>query len=272
MALPRSEWLRLAQALPIGQSRRTYHNDEHRANLVVGNDLDKWWSYCHRCHDGGVVEKEHVQHGVEVQQQERVMPWPADARPLGTDAALSLQVTRMLLGKGIDVRTMLRGVPLYVSTCTSRLLVGTSGGWLGRALGNVQPKWVAYHGVRGPAVYAMHPEDTLGPRVVLTEDFFSAIKMRWAAPEYGTYCTCLGTSLHNKLVKQLLTTDEVVIAFDGDSAGHHGSAAVAKRIRGLGKPVRILNTPDGYDPKDLSAQQIQELLCPPTSIPLTTPP
>ena len=279
MPLPHNEWLAKAQALPVGQSRRTYHNEENRANLVVGNDVDRWWAYCHRCHEGGVLMKEHVDLSQAVQQQERVMPWPADAVPYGTDPVISQYAWRMLLPKGIDLHSMLPGVPMYTSKEQQRLIVGSAQGWLGRALGNVQPKWVAYRSPGKPVpVYAGHPHDTVQGTVVLTEDYFSALKIRWSIQDASTQTVqvpgmqgaqaaratavaALGTSLHTRLLAALLACDRVLVSFDGDRAGRDGTVAVARRLRALGKPVTELRVPDGLDPKDMRSDQIKELLC-----------
>ena len=273
MPLPHNEWLAKAQALPVGQSKRTYHNEENRANLVVGNDVDRWWAYCHRCHEGGVLMKEHVDLSQAVQQQERVMPWPADAVPFGTDPVISQYAWRSMLGKGIDLHTMLPGVPMYTSKDQQRLIVGSAQGWLGRALGNVQPKWVAYRSPGKPVpVYATHPHDTVQGTVVLTEDYFSALKIRWST--YGrplTGVACLGTSLHTRLLAAILVCDRVLVAFDGDGAGRDGTVAVARRLRALGKPVTELHVPDGLDPKDMRSDQIKEMLCLPSTTSVTNP-
>lgn len=262
MALPTDEWLAKAQALSVGQTRRTYHNEENRANLVIGNEVDKWWCYCHRCHEGGTVLKQHVQYGTVVEQQARFMPWPDDAKPLGADPGVHRAVHRMLLPKGIDLGTMLPGVPVMTSASQGRLLVGSGQGWLGRAIGNVQPKWCAYHGQQGTPVYATHPADTIGERVLLTEDYFSALKVRWATNAQGIVpVACLGTTLSQRLLGTLLNTAEVYIAFDGDRAGWEAWPRAARRLRGLGKRVRICDVPAGLDPKDMQAHQIQEMLC-----------
>lgn len=262
MAIPRDEWLGKAQALAVGQTRRTYHNEEHKQNLVVSNDYDRWWCYCHRCHDGATVYKEHVLVGQAPVQQERVMPWPADAAPLGADAQLTQSIYRMLAPKGIDLSVMLPGVPLMQSKAQGRLLVGTSQGWLGRALGNAQPKWCTYSSKAGPAVFAMHPHDRITPgcTVVLTEDFFSAAKIRWAGVS-AVPVACLGTRVHSKLLLQLLGCAQVLIAFDGDSAGAAGYVSTAKRLRGLGLTVHRVAIPEGLDPKDMHAAALKEAVC-----------
>lgn len=257
MALPDNEWLAKAQALAVGQTKRTYHNEESRANLIVGNDIDRWWSYCHRCHEGGVVMKEHVVIGAEVEQQSRLMPWPSDALPPGAVPDVYRSVYSQMLRKGIDLNTMLPGVPMFLSVAQGRLLLGSSQGWLGRAIGPVQPKWCCY-GQR-PPVYAMHPADQITGPVVLTEDYLSALKLRWSGVP-ATPVAVLGTSLHTRLMSALLPVTEVFIAFDGDKAGRDGTVAVARRLRGLGKVVRECVVPDGLDPKDMHAKQLRELI------------
>lgn len=261
MALPENEWLHKAQALAIGQTSRTYHNEESRANLVIGNDVDRWWAYCHRCHEGGQVQKTHVVVGAEVQVQERFMPWPEDALP-APSSPLYRGVYRTLLGKGIDLGSMLPGVPTYISQRQGRLILASAQGWLGRAIGAVQPKWCAYSNPgQRPAVFAHHPHDRIARRCVVTEDYFSALKIRWTLndPE-TTAIAALGTRVHNRLAAALLEADEVLFAFDGDRAGADGWPAAARRLRGLGKSVRICDVPQGLDPKDMQAHQIQEML------------
>lgn len=263
MAIHQAEWLHLAQALSIGQSKRTYHNDENRANLVIGNDPDKWWCYCHRCHEGGVLEKTHVVLGQTPEVQPRVMPWPNDACQLHSDPAVFRAVFKMLLGKGIDINTMLDGTPLWYSKRDGRLLVGTRQGWLGRAISGQQPKWVGYTDSTGACpLHSQHIMDQFSKRVIVTEDFFSALKIRWAigTQDYSTVAA-LGTRLGTSLLRELLGADEIIIAFDGDDAGDQGYAAAARRLRGLGKSVCRMPTPRGLDPKDMTSTQIQGALC-----------
>ena len=58
--LHKEEWLKDAQALPIGRCNRIYHGAEHRPNLVVWNLEDRWSAYCHACKEGAVVKKDFV--------------------------------------------------------------------------------------------------------------------------------------------------------------------------------------------------------------------
>lgn len=257
--LPPEEWLAEAQRLPIGGQRRVRHNEEHGKAMVVYNEVDRWSCYCHRCGEGGSVQKEHVLLTVP-EVQPSVMPWPQDAIP-AEQSLRWLGAYSMLLSKGIDAQRDLAGLPLYIAERDRRLLIPTSLGWVGRALANQQPKWASYG--CAPPVYGMHPHDNPTPDAawVLTEDLLSAYKVRRAVPEC-TAVACLGTRLATKLLERMLLSKHVLIFFDGDDAGDRGAATASKRLRALGLTCRIVRPPDGLDPKDLHINQIRELLCP----------
>ena len=255
--IPTDEWLAEAQRLPVGGQRRVRHNEEHGKAMVVYNDIDRWSCYCHRCGEGGSVQKEHVLLGT-AEAQPSVMPWPQDATP-ATASSWWQGAYAMLLSKGIDASRDLAGLPLYITERDRRLLIPTSLGWVGRALANQQPKWVSYG--CAPPVYGLHPHDNPAPGAVwvLTEDLLSAYKVRRAVPEY-TAVACLGTRLSTKLLERMLGSIFCVIAFDGDAAGRSGAAKVARRLRGLGLSCRIADTPEGFDPKDLWIRDIRKLI------------
>lgn len=255
--IPPEEWLADAQRLPIGGRRRVRHNEEHGKAMVVYNDIDRWSCYCHRCGEGGVVQKQHVLLGVP-EVQPSVMPYPQDAIP-ATASPWWQGAYTMLLSKGIDASRDLAGLPLYITERDRRLLIPTSLGWIGRALAGQQPKWVSYG--CAPPVYGMHPHDNPAPGAVwvLTEDLLSAYKVRRAVPEY-TAVACLGTRLSTKLLERMLGSIFVVIAFDGDAAGRAGAAKVAHRLRGVGLRCRIADTPEGFDPKDMWVSDIRKLV------------
>lgn len=255
--IPAEEWLAEAQRLPIGGQRRVRHNEEHGKAMVVYNGIDRWSCYCHRCGEGGSVQKEHVLLSAP-EVQPSVMPWPQDAIPADTSSRWH-GTYAMLLSKGIDASRDLAGLSLYISDRDRRLLIPTSLGWVGRALAGQQPKWASYGCT--PPVYGMHPHDNPAPGAVwvLTEDLLSAYKVRRAVPEY-TAVACLGTRLPTKLLERMLGSIFVIVAFDGDAAGRSGAAKVAHRLRGLGLSCRIADTPDGLDPKDMWVSDIRKLV------------
>jgi len=85
--------------------------------------------------------------------------------------------------------------------------------------------------------------DPVGSTVLLTEDFLSAMKCRWALKETHPHVTAqalLGTVLRDAHLSALVGAgvDELVLFLDGDSAGDDGVVAVRRRARGLGIEVR----------------------------------
>lgn len=260
--IPTEEWLAQAKRLPVGQARRIQHRFEHRQNMVVRNVQEGWACYCHACGEGGFVPKEFVK--VQPQENEPHQQLiPADILPLEQlEQGQRWRVHSFLAQKGMD-SVHFGGAVLRYSPSKDRLLVGLRGpdgdAWLGRAVGNQQPKWVAYSTPTvGYPEYAWPGVWGAGP-VVITEDPLSAIKVHWAMPGRSVL-TSLGTKLPNKLVTALLERgDDVLIWYDGDHAGRAGAEKGAKRLRGLGLNVQWCTVAD-KDPKDLTAEQIREVV------------
>lgn len=253
--LPLEEWLPQAKRLAVGMQDRKYHRNEKRPNLVVGNDADRYWCYCQSCKEGGVQMKEHVKLNVKSPEAKRSdLTLPKDMQRLSALAPeLQYPLLAFLASKHMD-QVMLP--ELWYSESRKRLLVDTGGqGWLGRDVtGNALEKWLTYnrtqylHGCRG------------NYRAVVVEDPFSFFKVRWAMLDgLDVYCA-LGTGMKDSLLTALLNYATVWIMFDGDAAGRRGSTAALKRLRGFGRVAEHINTPLGFDPKDLTAAEIQQLL------------
>lgn len=259
MALLEHEWLSHAKALPQGQTRRILHLRERRPNLIVGHEADRWWAYCQACKQGGVVQKTHVRlTGVQAPRRSSDLDWPRDATLLTRcDAVTQLRIFEFLLQRGIDPN-MLPALAEY-SEERKRLLLKIDGAWLGRDLtGNSPQKWVTYNS----AVHVL-PEPTHAT-LVLTEDTFSMIKVRWALRsqrlELDAGCT-LGTRVHDKTMLPILGKySRVLFFYDGDGPGETGAMHEAQRIRAFGLYSQVIPTPRGYDPKDLNVEDILNLL------------
>lgn len=256
-------WLPLAKQLPIGQSRRLRHSCPGRVrstnatNMVVANKDDRYVAFCQSCRKGGVQMKTHVIIR-PVADQQRFMPWPDDAAPWqGQDEAPALHA--LLLAKGIDPQTMCPDQVIWYSKKQRRLLFGTALGWIGRSAAGQSPKWTGY-GYPAPE-YHKHPTDDWKDVWVVTEDYLSALKVRWAAPEFTAVGLC-GTAMPDALGAQLVQHKPalVVTFMDGDKAGRDGAVRVAHRVRGLGFECINIDTPEGLDPKDLHKHQLQELV------------
>lgn len=261
--LPQSDWLAHAKRLPVGQSQRLRHKCPGRvrstnaSNMVVSNKDDRYVAFCQSCRKGGVQMKTHVIIR-RTEDQQRYMPWPDDAvHWQGVETAPALHA--LLLDKGIDPGIMCPDQVIWYSTRQARLLFGTALGWIGRAAGGQSPKWTGY-GFPAPA-YHKHPTDEWKDVWVVTEDYLSALKVRWATPEV-TAVGLSGTAMPDALGAQLVQHKPtlVVTFMDGDKAGRDGAARVAKRVRGLGFACVDIHTPEGMDPKDLHKHQLEELI------------
>jgi hypothetical protein len=211
---------------------------------------------------GGVVDKTHATL-TRLPDQKRFMPWPVDAKDLNTWPVYTQEVLlKQLYTKGIDRQIMLGDTHVWYSEKQGRLLFGTRLGWLGRATRGQNPKWAGY-GYPAPE-YGAHPLDKTSSTVVLTEDYLSAMKVRWAIRgKYdATVHALLGTELKTRHLLDLLDggAEKVITFLDGDRAGRAGAAAVAKRARGMGLVAGNVEPPEGDDPKDLQKEQIIELL------------
>lgn len=242
---------------------RVRHLHEPTPAMTIANKGDCWEAYCHRCHKGGRVSKTHVVLSA-VPDQQRFMPWPQDAKLLSLWAPwIQEPLYGFLLSKGVDIGTMLSDVPLYYSQSQRRLLFGTKVGWLGRATAGQLPKWTGY-GYPAPA-YGAHHLDPVQSTVVLTEDLLSAFKCRWALKESHPNVSSqalLGTVLRDAHLAALIAAGvgTLVLFLDGDTAGDDGIRAVRRRGQGLGLRVVVAQCPRDKDPKDLTKQQIINLV------------
>lgn len=262
MAIPPSEFLQHAKSLAVGQTGRFYHKCGPGKVLHVGNSGDRYWCKCYRCHEGGVVEKTHAILA-KIPDQKRFMPWPDDAKDLAHWPVYTQEVLlKQLYSKGIDRYIMLGDTHVWYSEKQGRLLFGTRLGWLGRATRGQNPKWAGY-GYPAPD-YGAHPQDADKGTVVVTEDYLSAMKVRWAIGSTydATVHALLGTELRTRHLSDLLSagTQRLVTFLDGDSAGGRGSVDVARRARGMGLVTANVGPPEGLDPKDLQKEQILTLL------------
>jgi hypothetical protein len=95
-----------------------------------------------------------------------------------------------------------------------------------------------------------------GKSLILLEDQISAMKVSLVNP----CCALLGVAPQPGLDKLIISLSpaEIIIMFDGDEAGYGAAAKAGRRFSSF-LPTRVVGTPRGYDPKDLSLKQIQQL-------------
>lgn len=251
--IPDEDWLPKAKRLPVGSTVRVFYQRDTRPNLVVGNSVSSWWCYCQKRKAGGVVEKDHVRiTGSVAPSTSTHLDMPRDTIPLlALDEFSRDAVLRLLALKNMDQMYL---PELYFSEQRKRMLLNTGQGWLGRDTTGASPqKWLSYSGT-------LWLEHIAGDGLALVvEDPFSFYKAVWAlrGEDVSVY-SALGTAVRPALALKLTLHSRVVMFFDGDDAGVVGAKREAKKLRGLGVQAIARPGPTGFDPKDLTIQEIQE--------------
>lgn len=255
--LPEQDWLPQARRLAVGMTMRFRHRNEGRANMTVGNAPDRWWAYCNRCKEGGVITKEHVLLNV-APVAARELTRPTDIVP-APDSEYSTWLMHKVMAKGMDPAWL---PPLYHSLSAGRLLLRDDAGcWHGRDVTEKSgAKWLNYDHAKFVG--------TPGPTTVITEDLYSMYKIRHAMKFYNAplrTCCTLGAGLHDAAVLALKSCETIVWAYDGDAAGDYGFRQGVQRMRPFGIKHRRARPPEGKDPKDMHIDNlrvlIEEALC-----------
>lgn len=247
--LPEQDWLAQAKRLAIGMRVRVRHRNESRPNMVIANEKDKWWAFCQRCHEGAVVQKEHVLFGTSVTKADDILVPPTDLQRVWNSEYEEV-VERFLISKNMASEYL---PELWYSPSRKRVLVHEHG-WHGRDVtGKAPAKWMNYTGD--------HIVGVVGNVAVVVEDLFSYFKTKWALREskYSVVCA-LGTQDKPALIQHLMRCDEVLWFFDADRAGDDGADAGIKRLRPFVSRQSRIRPPEGLDPKDISIAHIRALI------------
>lgn len=254
--LPYSEWLADAQSLPINRSKRVYHGAERRPNLVVQNLPDRWIAYCHHCHEGAVKMKEYA----TVQVEEPTLVPNLDTSTLvPVESVLDKKLAMFLHTKGVSAWLLGKYGFMY-NTADKRLVYKSEQGAIGRdTTGASLVKWYTYRNPPFSGWLYLQPKNVHDTRVLITEDFFSAIKLHHVL---GTGCIALcGTVLKPKTLAFILDNNlQPMLWLDGDTAGATGAAAAQREFSALGVQAKAVHEFYlGKDPKDLTEKEILQI-------------
>lgn len=255
------EWLDQAKQVPLNGRNRILHGFESRPNMVVFNNPDSWSCWCFACNSGSRVRKDSPVLCEAPVDTSKPVPLPDDCVALQelSEDVLN-KVYYYFLTRGINPDTMLKDMQVLFSAKTMRVCLEMFGGcFSGRGIAGQKVKALTYSDSIATK-YAVHPCDG-GPwsgTVVITEDYLSALKIRYAMQGSVTAVSAQGCGMPKQLLPKLLKT-QVLIMLDGDSAGQKGSALMYKKLKGLIN-TKIINTPTGKDPKNLTVNEIRSLL------------
>ena len=122
------------------------------------------------------------------------------------------------------------------------------------------PKYLLLKNIpKGSVLYNLYvAKHYLGlPRTLILVEGFVDV---WNLALHGVYnvVAAMGTDLTPPQIKLLrIYAEEVIIAFDPDDAGRSGAERVAKVLQ-WGAQVRVLDLPNGRDPKNFDNQDIRK--------------
>lgn len=261
------EWLDDAKKVPVGQKRRVYHGAEKRPNLEVYNNSDSWSAWCYACGEGGKVRKEVLERVVEAPPKFQKYLSPKDCCTLQELAqhqpSKFKQLVLLLHRKCMSTALLAPYSPVYCLT-DDRLVFTFKGASVGRDVTErSHAKWLHYYSPTPMDYVYLQGEKTGSTQepVVLTEDLFSAIKVRHYTG-YSALC-CLGTHISDNIITFLTKTKYPpyypVLAFDGDAAGDKAKRTASKRLSIRGVEFAAVKIKDGYDPKDYTCSELQAL-------------
>lgn len=256
-------WLRACKRLAVGQRARFRCCGSTPAGVIY-NNVDAWEYFCFRCKQVGKERKQYQR--LLLQEEPRVQPSaPADAICISQASA---ETQRFLYGFLSSKGIMPEMVPEALwSNEKQRIIFRVGSAALGRAVhARQQPKWVMY-GQPIPfaaAAPAVAPDVAAGAplKVVLTEDFLSALKIQHAVTNYSALnvqaIAMLGTRLPVQLRAWLIQQKpQVILMLDNDPAGHAGVVAAKKALRPF---MQCREHFFEADPKDATVQEILEAL------------
>ena len=270
MSLHRGEWLAQAQRLAVGRKQRVRHGFEASAAMDVYNDTEKWSAYCHRCHEGATVYKEHQQVRRVIVEPDRIAPVPATLIRL-SDATEYEQrrCWELLCRKGCPPGVVPEEM-LWFDRSVQRLMLRSGTLALGRSLDQRRlPKWLPYgawHGLpmtwttRSDAGGTRHAASVKSTSLILTEDALSAHKVAKAIDCYApnaalSVVATLGTIITDRFLPNVIGRPAVICMYDGDPAGEAGFLSMRKRLSVWGQPVLDMRPLKG-DPKNNDLAEI----------------
>ena len=245
------EWLHLAKQQAVGYSNRYRHGAESRRNLVVYNNNDSWSCWCHSCQEGGYVPKEFVVLNQAPPEPQHPI-WNPKLVPLSEAREIS-KIVQFLNSKHMMIPYLPN--PKW-DTERHRIVLEFPEQRVGRSISNSDAKWLKYTG-EVDHVKLDYSEDK---DFILTEDLFSALKVRYATASRFNVVALMGTKLDSTLEPLLVQGKKVNLMLDADEAGRSGAVKIKRRLSLYGKDVEVINIPDGLDPKDLTLNEIRRAL------------
>ena len=128
--------------------------------------------------------------------------------------------------------------------------------YAGRAVDGSEPRYLfppRFH--KSQVVYNLHRAAAVAAWAIVVEGFFDCLKVHQAG--YSNVVAWMGTSVSARPADLLkMRFGELVLMLDGDAAGRRARQALTTRW----PTASWLEVPEGQQPDQLSAQEIQRIL------------
>ena len=260
-----TDWLEVAQQLPLGHKRRIQHECGEGRDMVVSHGQEGYSAYCFRCgpvgfHSHGYRNLAEIQRIKELNERAR-NETTTMALPRDFSLTIPQPQAQWLHNAGISdsyANTLGFGYSEYLGRVV--LPVYDAGGsliyWQARAVHAGQtPKYINPQVEKATLCYWCKPLNDNGgkERVVITEDILSAARIG----KHTLAASILGTKTSDWQASKFARYDRVTYWLDPDQAGYDGSRA---GVRKLGLVTHGDAIYSNADPKCLSDRLIREHL------------
>lgn len=262
--IPEREWLKQAQALREGESRRIEHVCGDGTPLIIAHEVGYWRAYCHRCHEPARKDKPGESLADRLARRKREANVAAELeRSVRLPTPMNFNVSewplpaRIWLYKAGLTNHRIAELGAYWHERSGRVVLPIFDGdqpvyWQARDCewkrGAERPKYL------NPKVDKQHlvAKYGQGKLLVLTEDVLSAFRVG----RHTEAWSLLGTDLTTAVAAQI--KKPVAIWLDPDAAGVRASRDILKQLRAQG--IEAQRVTSRADPKLLSDEEIIKCL------------
>lgn len=263
-------WVLAAKRLAVGQSKR-FRCCGSTPAAVIFNNTDSYSMYCHRCKGNHYERKKYVVLNPVTQVNKMSLEIPQDSVPISSDYYIEYLVFNFLHTKNMALAYFPNNINITYSPKAKRVIFNDaeSGVVLGRYIPNKSTdehpcKWVNYE---SKTPYAIVHKGVNPTTIILTEDYFSAIKVAFALRKsdmnYDDFQVIanLGTGISKALRAYIASASfkHGICMFDGDKAGYAGAFQFHKRLRVFCEKISNC-IHNGLDPKDMQVHDIVKYL------------
>lgn len=264
-----TDWLEVAQSLPLGHKRRIRHDCADGRDMIVSHNERGYSAYCFRCGPVG-FEPHGYMNLADIERLRELNAQATEEHSNELPKDFTLEIPRqhvgwlLRAGIGPHLANRLRigwsdslcrvVLPIY-SECGKELLY-----WQARAvLPGQTPKYINPSTDKSKILFSFAGTYARNRNngVAITEDILSAIRVGRHVPA----CSALGTKLSESQSMRVLERagrNRIFIWLDPDQAGRDGAKTMRRQLSLLSDKVQVVDSE--ADPKNISDRRIREIL------------